>query len=60
MKTSAGSLVVFCLATIAYFIAKFYLVDSHMNTSGSLSMIIQLVYFAAIIIYQIVINIKCI
>lgn len=58
MKTSAGSLVVFCLATIAYFIAKFYLVDSHMNTSGSLGMIIQLVYFAAIIIYQIVINIS--
>ena len=55
---ATGSLAIFVPVTIVYFILKYYLIDSKMSESGTLSSIITIGYLIIIVGYQIGVNIS--
>jgi hypothetical protein len=55
---ATGSLAIFIPVTIVYFILKYYLIDSKMSESGTLSSIITIGYLIIIVGYQIGVNIS--
>ena len=55
---ATGSLAIFIPVTIVYFILKYYLIDSKMSESGTLSSIITIGYLIIIVGYQIAVNIS--
>ena len=57
MKTAAGSLVVFILATLAYFAAKIHLVDGKRGNS-MMGKVLSLAYFVGVLSYQMGMNIS--
>jgi hypothetical protein len=56
--SSSFSLAIFIIATLAYFIARYYVVDRHINGSSTNRTVLGILYFLAVLGTQLSINIK--